>query len=117
MRILCGILCVILIVFAVVQYNDPDFLLWAAIYGVAAVWTGIAAFAPRLLKAMAAKALLGLSIAVAIWGTAHFFPAAERWWDIEVWWPETGEPAREGMGMMIVLVALIAAFLTRARRA
>ena len=36
-------LAAVLIVFAMLQYNDPDALLWIAIYGVAAFWCAVAA--------------------------------------------------------------------------
>ena len=47
-----------------------------------------------------------------------FFPDAERWWSIDVWWPEaSGETSREGMGMMVVAAAMAAAALIGLRRA
>ena len=36
MRILSGILAVFLVVFVVVQWNDPDGPIWMVIYGIAA---------------------------------------------------------------------------------
>ena len=44
MRIVNGVLCLFLILFTAVQYNDPDVLLWVLIYGIGAVFTGLAAF-------------------------------------------------------------------------
>ena len=39
----------------------------------------------------------------------YFWPTVTNWWDIDVWWPEvTGESSREGMGMMVLVVCLLA---------
>ena len=46
MRYVNGFFCVLLVLFAIVQYNDPDAILWILIYGVPAVWAGLAAFRP-----------------------------------------------------------------------
>ena len=53
MRILNGILAAFLIVFVVVQMNDPDGPLWMVIYGIGAVWCAIAAFRPAVYTAPA----------------------------------------------------------------
>ena len=44
MRYVNGGLCAIMILFVIVQYNDPDFALWTVIYGIPAIWAGVAAF-------------------------------------------------------------------------
>lgn len=44
------LLAAILIVFAALQYNDPDAILWIAIYLIAAAWCVIAALRPGLLS-------------------------------------------------------------------
>ena len=49
-RILMAVLCVFLILFAAAQYNDPDPQIWAVMYSIGAIWTGVAAFAPRLIS-------------------------------------------------------------------
>jgi hypothetical protein len=118
MRVLCGVLAVVLVLFAAVQWNDPDAVFWAAAYGAAALWCGFAAFSPRTLAWRPARGLLLLTLVCAFWGAAAFWPEAERWWAIDVWWPEqTGERAREGMGMMVVAFAMAAAALAGLRRA
>jgi hypothetical protein len=118
MRMLCGFLALLLSVFALVQYDDPDALFWGAIYGAGAVWCALAAFRPALLRTGAARALLALSLGLALVGVVVFFPDAERWWSVEVWWPErSGETAREGMGMMIAAAAVALAALNGLRRA
>ena len=118
MRVLCGLVAVLLMLFAAVQYNDPDALFWGAVYAAGAVWCGLAALWPALLRTGAARTLMLVSLGLTAWGVAAFFPDAERWWSIDVWWPErSGETAREGMGMMLVAVAMAAAALVGLRRA
>ena len=51
MRLVNGIMCVVLGLFAFAQYNDPDALLWVLIYGIPAAWAGLIAFRPQLLPA------------------------------------------------------------------
>ena len=118
MRIANAIFGAVLILFAVVQYNDPDALLWGAIYGLAAFWSGVAALRPGLFASRPLGALLGACLAAGFAGLAWYWPDTPNWWVKEVWW-ET-ETAREGMGMMIVVAALClaaaGAFLRRPGR-
>lgn len=114
MRILNGVLAALLLLFVAVQVNDPDAGLWMVLYGAAAVWTGLAALAPRLLAGRASRALLVLSFAGAVAGVLYYWPDTPGWWRTEVWW-ET-ETAREGMGMMIIALALLAPLATAFRR-
>ena len=105
MRVANGIFCAVLILFAVAQYNDPDALLWAGIYGLAAFWSGVAALRPELLTARPTlRALLGLSFVAGLAGLAWYWPDTPNWWLREIWWES--ETSREGRGMMIVVGAL-----------
>lgn len=116
MRIANGILFLLMLLFAGVQYNDPDGPRWMAIYGVPAAWAGVAAFRPALLARPAARALWFATVALAVVGTVYYWPPVADWWRESVWW--NVEEAREGMGMMIVdLVLLVvgAAFLRQRR--
>lgn len=118
MRVLCGVVALLLTLFAAVQYNDPDALFWGAVYAGAAAWCGLAAFAPALLRTGLVRGLLILSLGLTAWGVVAFFPDADRWWSVGVWWPErTGETSREGMGMLVVAGAMAAAALVGLRRA
>ena len=118
MRVLCGVLAGLLALFAAVQWNDPDAVFWAAVYGAGALWCGIAAFLPRTLGRGPARVLLLLTLGGAVLGVVAFWPAPERWWSIDVWWPErSGEPVREGMGMMLVAAAMTIAALVGLRKA
>ena len=119
MRILSAILGALLVLFAVVQWNDPDGPMWMVIYGIGAIWCAIAAFRPGLFGVGLVSALLALCLLAAIGGMVYFWPQVTDWWDIDVWWPEvTGETSREGMGMMVLVLFLLApmAVMLRTRR-
>ncbi len=116
MRIVNGVLCLLLILFTVVQYNDPDVLLWGLIYGIGAVFTGLAATRPGVFASPRVALVFVLCLAASIGGVFYYWPATPDWWMQDVWWQT--ETAREGMGMMIVTAAMLIAGLTvlRARR-
>ena len=105
MRIINGVLAAFLILFAAVQYNDPDGVFWVGVYGVGAIWCGLAAMRSRILAAMGVRALFGLTFAAAIAATVWFWPDTPDWWMQDVWW--NTETAREGMGMMIVVFCMV----------
>lgn len=113
MRILSAIFCILLVLFTLVQYNDPDALFWGLIYGVAALWCGLAAFRPAVLARPLWRGLYAATLALSVVGVAWFWPTTPGFWRQEVWW-ET-ETAREGMGMMIVLIALITVWFASRR--
>lgn len=94
-----------MVLFMVVQYNDPDGLTWILIYAVPAIWSGLAFFRPALFDAVLARRTWGVTLLAALAGMVYYWPKTPQWWASEVWW-ET-ETAREGMGMMIVVVALV----------
>ena len=110
MRYLNGFLCVIMILFVAVQYNDPDYAFWMVIYGIPAVWAGVAALRPAVLARDFFTAGLVLIIAAAVTGAVYYWPTMPGWWRKDVWWIE--ETAREGMGMMIVTVTLLVVLFT-----
>ena len=105
MRYLYIALCLLMLLFAAVQYNDPDGPLWMAIYMVPAIWAAIAAFRRHLLPLILPTVLLLLSIAAAIGGTLYYWPDSPQWWSMRVWME--AETAREGMGMMVISVVLL----------
>lgn len=110
MRIVCGVLFVLMIIFMVVQFNDPDGLFWVAIYSVPAFWALIAVLRPAWSRNTPARVAVGLCAFVALAGVFYYWPSTPGWWKQEVWW-ET-ETAREGMGMMIVLFVLLVSALS-----
>lgn len=113
MRYLNGFLCLVMLLFAGVQYNDPDVALWATIYGIPAIWAGLAAFRPSVFQQIWAVIGLALSVAAAAVGTVYYWPRQEGFWRQEVWW--TTETAREGMGMMIAAAVLVVVAVTGLR--
>lgn len=107
MRIVNGGLSLILIVFAAVQYNDPDAIYWASAYGLGAIWCGLSALRPGVYAGGLARGLFAASFAAAAFGMVWLWPDTPRWWMQEVWWKT--ETAREGMGLMILMAAMVAA--------
>ena len=108
----------LMLVFAAVQYNDPDPYIWVPVYGIAGAWALAAAFwLPRVVS-RPGLALLGLCVVAYAALTIYYWPQAPGFWRKDVWWND--EEAREGMGMMIALAALLfvsaAAFTARTRR-
>ncbi len=113
MRVLNGVICVVLILFVLVQYNDPDPLIWGSVYGLAALWCGLAAFAPRAYETALTRLLVALSFLASLVGVWFWWPDTPHWWMEEVWW--NVETAREGMGAMIVAGATLIATLAALR--
>jgi Transmembrane family 220, helix len=112
MRYVNGFFCVLMVLFTVVQYNDPDAILWIVIYGLTAVWAGLAAFRPdqfahnQLLLTAFGVTLVGMAI-----GAVYDWPQSiADWWDNEF--------VREGLGLIIATVVLliVAYTLWRVRR-
>lgn len=117
MRYLYGGLALVLLLFAGVQYNDPDFYVWIPLYLVPSLWAGLAAVRPGLLGRPLAVRGLALCLAAALAGAAILWPSDPAWWRRDVWWES--EAAREGMGMMIIagsLLALTATAVLRRRK-
>ena len=105
MRYVNTVLCLLMLLFAGVQHNDPDGPLWMLVYAVPALWAGLAAFRPRLVARPVPQSLLLGCVALAALGIVHYWPDTPRWWASDVWWEV--ETAREGMGMMIVALVLL----------
>lgn len=107
MRILNAILCLMMILFIVVQFNDPDGPIWALIYAVPAIWAGLVAINTKTIFGQPAFSALGVCVLAGFIMTAIFWPRTPGFWKQEVWW-ET-ETAREGMGIMIATLVLVVA--------
>jgi hypothetical protein len=101
MRYVNGFFCVMLTLFALAQYNDPDAVLWFLIYAIPAAWAGLAAFRPDLLtpRPWTIGAYV-LCLAAAVLGSVHMWPSLPENW-IHV------EEEREGLGLIIATAALI----------
>ena len=114
MRYLNILLLLAMLGFAVVQYNDPDALLWMAYYAVPAAWAFLAAFRLPLVRSAWGQRALWASIAIGLAVAVAYWPTMPGFWRPEVWQHE--EAAREGMGLMIAWGVLLVALIT-ARRA
>ena len=115
MRYVFSFLGLLMILAAVVQYNDPDGALWMVYYGVPAIWCGLAALRPEIFAKGPARALLAASLVAAIALTIWYWPPVGGFWQEQVWEMGKADPqaaqiaeqAREGMGMMIATAVLI----------
>jgi len=110
MRLVSGVFGLLMIVFMAVQYNDPDTLYWSLVYGVAALWCGLAAFRPTVFSSPLWRGLLTATVVLAVAGVVWHWPKTPGFWQQDVWW--VTETAREGMGMMIALFAVVVAWRT-----
>ncbi len=119
MRVVNFLLAVMFLIFAFVQINDPDPLIWIAIYGAMAVFSVMAIFDffPVRVIWVALVILVGYSFVyldgVRAWmatenKSALFDDVAK----MEHWYIEE---AREFLGLLICVVVL-AAYVVRARR-
>ena len=109
MKIFNGILCLLFIFSAALQFNDPDPIQWVAIYGLAAVISGFAVVGKYN------KAIILFGIVVCIIWMATLIPGVQDW--VEKGMPSiTGsmkaesphvEYMREFLGLFIVLLALV----------
>lgn len=108
MRYLLIGLGALMLLFAGVQYNDPDGLFWGIIYLIPAAFAGIAALRPTLLGSGIGRAALLAAIAATAAAMVYYWPATDQFWRVDVWWHT--ETAREGMGLMVVLAVLLVVF-------
>lgn len=101
MRWLNGFLCVLMTLFALVQSNDPDGVMWFVIYAVPAAWAGVAAFHPAILgDGRLVVAAYGLCLVAALAGSLYLWPS-----EIGTWWEN--EEVREGLGLIIATIVLL----------
>ena len=119
MRILNFILAVMFLIFAFVQINDPDPVIWILIYGVMAVTCIMAIF-----EFYPAKVMIGLLVILVIYSFTYL-PGVMEWLqkdnkallfdDIAKMQYPYIEQAREFLGLMICVGVLIF-YITRARK-
>src|SRR5687767_4389323 len=119
MRIFNFVLAVMFLVFAFLQVNDPDPLLWILIYGIMAVTCILAAFGIYKMKFLVAIAVLFAAY------SAIYFPGVLEWLgtqnkgdlfseEMKASHPYI-EEAREFLGLMICLAVLVF-YIFKARR-
>jgi hypothetical protein len=122
MRYGFAILALLMAVFTALQYNDPDGPLWMLYYGVPAVWCGLAAFRPQAIASAPGRLLIALCVIAAVALTVWYWPPVGGFWHEEVWrmsgavqGDTIAEQAREGMGVMLATLILLAVFATSFR--
>ncbi|KEO71878.1 transmembrane 220 family protein [Anditalea andensis] len=112
-RVFFGAWSLLFIVFAYLQFNDPDPEVWVSIYGLAAVLSALAAYGKYLLPVLLVAAVAALI------GGIYLFPSSVSDWVIQEWrqadltmkTPDM-EEARESFGLLIIFVIMsIAAFI------
>lgn len=117
MRYLYVLPGLLMVAFAAVQYNDPDGPLWMLIYLIPAAWAFMAAFRLAVVRSKTGTVLLWVTVFVGAAAVVYYWPTMPEFWRTEVWRVE--ETAREGMGVMIgqlVLLAVLAATWRRSAR-
>jgi len=110
MRYINFLLAIMMLLFVAVQYNDPDGPLWMTIYMVPVVWALFAALRPYTLRQTVPAILLALSIVLSVGLVWYYWPKSPGWWRQDVWWEV--EAVREGLGMMIMTIVLLIAWLS-----
>src|SRR3989337_1753418 len=98
MRFIHAALLAMLILFAALQYNDPDWYYWGPVFLLAAVWSLLAALAPQLLRSsLLARIGAPLSIVLFLLGFVSFASQLGPGWI-------HNEEARESLGYLICAV-------------
>jgi hypothetical protein len=117
MKIFNIVFVIIFLVFAAVQYNDPDPLLWIAIYGIMAILCGMAATG-RYYKTIFIVLFIGYAVYAAL-----LLPACIEWLQSEdrsllfddiakMQFPYI-EETREFLGLVICMVVLLIDYFLR----
>lgn len=104
MRTIDLVFALILLFFALLQYNDPDPLYWTAVYALAALWCGLAAWRPGVI---AGSPLLSVGLIVSVVAFLAGFVALAP--TIDANWIHV-EEAREALGYLICALATLTAW-------
>lgn len=95
MRAVHVVLCGVLLLFAALQYNDPDWYYWGPVYLLAAIWSFLAGLAPQLLRSsLLARIGAPLSIVLFLLGFVSLASQLGSGWI-------HNEEARESLGYLI----------------
>lgn len=106
LRVLAGLMTLLFLFSVAVQYNDPDWYVWMAIYAAAAILSALAALRPGKPDARAAAlvaliaAVWALTIVPRVWGRVTWAEIAGNY----VMKTPVIEEARECIGLTIVAV-------------
>ncbi len=101
-RALNGVMAVLFVLSAAVQFNDPDPVRWIAVYAAAAIVSAAAAFGRRVALPAAALAVISIVWGIAVARDAHGVPALAELVDFQTMKTSTVELARETLGLFIV---------------
>lgn len=111
MRAVHVVLCGVLLFFAALQYNDPDWYYWGLVYMVAAFWSFLAVWAPHLLgSSLPYRVGALLSMAMFLLGFASLASQLGPGWIHD-------EEARESLGYLICAMTTAIAVWDARRRA
>lgn len=107
-----GIMLLMFVFSAAVQYNDPDPLAWMFIYGAAAVACGLEIRRKAPLWLPAAIAIIALASAASLYSRARDVPVASLFaeWEMR---NINIEEAREMYGLLIIAVWMIVIVVAR----
>ncbi|WP_405383181.1 transmembrane 220 family protein [Maribacter sp. LLG6340-A2] len=109
-KILGYLFAVLFTVGAVLQYNDPDAILWVIIYLIAAVVSLL-----FTMRRMGYKVLLGLGF-ICLVGFLYLYPTDFQGFDLNDGDIKTVELGREAFGLLIIgVVFLIFGFRTKSK--
>ncbi len=106
-RIFFGVWCLLFILFAYWQWNDPDPWLWIPIYGGAAVLSAFAA------AGSFSRPPLSVCIALCLAGFVYLYPSSASEWIQQEWQQQdlsmktqNMEEGRESFGLLIIALVL-----------
>lgn len=110
MRTVHVVLCGVLLFFAALQYNDPDWYYWGPVYLLAAIWSLLAAMAPQLLRSsLLARIGAPLSMMLFVLGFVSLANQLGPGWI-------HNEEARESLGYLICAATTALAIWDARRR-
>lgn len=84
MKYLNMLLCLLMVLFAAVQYNDPDGLMWGHIFLVSAIWASLAAFRMERILGDRPFAILMVCFVGALVLTIYYWPVTPAFWRQDV---------------------------------
>lgn len=107
MRILSYVFGIVFSLFAIVQFNDPDFLIWVCLYMIAAIQSFV------YTHTKPNKWIIGILAIIYLIGAIELFPPSiDQWISAEEEAQSLGmtlpgiEEARESMGLFICFLAM-----------
>ena len=121
LRVVSGVMTLVFLLSVAVQYNDPDAIVWMAIYGAAAILSALAAWKPDRPDGRAAALV---AVIATLWGAWLLVGVAGRVnWGLSVMDYHMKAPASEqaresiGLGLVAAWCALLAVARWPRRRA